>query len=144
MAFRSLGALVIAFVTFQASQPTPLRAQRRSPAPRTGQTAWSSAQWRDWFLQRRFALDPWFFFGHEESGMSGCPEDVRLSLGVIDSVHVQFHQVDDRAPPPTVRTSCRVSFVDLRLSPARGVLGDGRRMWRLHARMEPKPRAGTQ
>lgn len=138
MPYSPAGALVIALVTLHAPQPSPGRAHRNGPAPRASQEEWALAQWRDWFLHRRFALDPWFFFGRADAGRTGCPEQVRLSLGVIDSTQVQFHQVDDRTTTPTLRSSCRVYFADLRLSPARGVLGDGRRMWRLRARMVPK------
>jgi hypothetical protein len=91
----------------------------------------SAAQWRDWFVQRRFGADPWVFLGPESRAIEGCPVLEKLSIASSDSLGVTLRLVDDRERPIVIRSQCTIRYERFRGQPTHGQLADGRVLWKV-------------
>lgn len=94
----------------------------------------ASEAWRDWFQNRQFGEDPYFFFPSNSAGPTGCPENRRLSYSGADSLGANLAVIDERGMTPEVRARCSVRFDELQGTPQVKALPDGRAMWALSAK----------
>lgn len=95
---------------------------------------WTALEWREWFVKKRHGLDAYFFFASGQAGVTGCPENARLSLVTSDSAAATLQLMDDRARPARVRAQCTLWYGDLRSHPRIARMRDGRAMWTLRGR----------
>ena len=93
----------------------------------------SEARWREFFAEREFGEDPYFFFAEGGAGRTGCPALRRLSFVGADADGARLAVINEGGAAATVRSVCRVRFAQLRGEPHVGALPDGRVMWVLSA-----------